>query len=196
MAALCLDAEREARWPQHLLLARWSPSAGGGELELLTGDKLKTRVTEALPAKPGAASSGFSLRGPRATHYLAYCFGGAALETPASRAVVVHHRADYSSLLPPTLLFVPEDELAGARLAKREGGATGLAAEGPFDLGPFLRPFQAETAAEEAASVASAPTSKDMDIDGERPGSGVGPGAVTPSAEPMEADNQPLSACA
>ena len=86
--------------------------------------------------------------------------------------------------------------LAGARLAKREGGATGLAAEGPFDLGPFLRPFQAETAAEEAASVASAPTSKDRDIDGERPGSGVGPGAVTPSAEPMEADNQPLSACA
>lgn len=138
LARMCLPVEQQPRFRAHLLLARWIPSGGGGEFDLLLGDKLETKAADAFPTQP-SGSAVFTLRGPRAAHLLAYRYSNAGPDSDRARPVIIHHRSGYTGLLPPSVLFVEEDVLAGIRFARAEGGTINLSNEQALDVTQSIR---------------------------------------------------------
>lgn len=72
----------------HLLLARWTPAAGGGQLELLT--EAGRKLAGLVPARPAVSLSS----GSRAPQLLGYLYADVDSGPAAGkRAVLVHHRS-------------------------------------------------------------------------------------------------------
>uniref|UniRef100_A0A1D2AEX7 ubiquitinyl hydrolase 1 n=1 Tax=Auxenochlorella protothecoides TaxID=3075 RepID=A0A1D2AEX7_AUXPR len=148
----------------HLLLARWTPAAGGGQLELLT--EAGRKLAGLVPARPAVSLSS----GSRAPQLLGYLYADVDSGPAAGRrAVLVHHRITYSTVLPPAVLFLSTEDLEGLKLARIESSTIGP--EGSDNvlsaaLLRSLRPFQlhSEPDASSKAQSSGMPVPMDMEV--------------------------------